>query len=175
MSTSAQPVDRVGPAGDQDICDVADDTPDTATAGTRDGPVVRTLALPLVGLTLGALLGAAYAALVAIVHLAVRGRWDRVPAFAAACVVVGAAVGLAIALGVLLWPRAPQPASAGPLTTTSQSPNRQGGSLIQLSSASRDTEAVPTPSNRLPPTLDLAKRQGLSTTSDGAPVMKHLR
>jgi hypothetical protein len=175
MSTSAPPIVRVGPAGDQDNRDVADDTPDTATVGTRGGHVVRTLALPLVGLTLGALPGAAYAALVAIVHLAVRGRWDRVPAFAAACVVVGAAVGLAIALGAVLWPRAPQPASVQPVTTTSQTLNRQGGSLIRLSSTCRDPEAVPTPPNRLPLTLDLAKRQGLSTTSDGAPVMKHLR
>ena len=58
MSTSAQPIVRVGPAGDQDNRDVANDTPDMATAGTRGGPVVRALALPLVGLTLGALPGA---------------------------------------------------------------------------------------------------------------------
>jgi hypothetical protein len=57
---------------------------------------IRTLALPFVGLAFGALPGAAYAALVGVVHLALYGRWDRVPAFAAGCVAVTAAVGLTI-------------------------------------------------------------------------------
>jgi hypothetical protein len=54
----------------------------------------------LVGLTVGAGVGLAYATLVGVVYLGVYARWDRVPAFAAWSVAAGAAAGLAIAAGV---------------------------------------------------------------------------
>lgn len=76
-----------------------------SAAGTA--PWRRALVAPSAGLVLGALPGAAYAGLVAGVHLAVYGRWDSVPAFAAWCVAVGAALGLAVGVWLALSERAP--------------------------------------------------------------------
>ena len=59
---------------------------------------------------LGAVPGAVYAALVGAVHLGVYGRWDRVPAFAVGCVVVGALFGL---VGGVRWALSGEPAPGG--------------------------------------------------------------
>ena len=58
---------------------------------------VRVVVRQLAGLVLGASPGALYAGLVAAVHFGVYGRWDRVPAFAVGCVLIGAVIGLLIA------------------------------------------------------------------------------
>jgi hypothetical protein len=52
------------------------------------------------GVLIGAAPGALYAGLVGAVHLGVSGRWDRIPAFAIGCVLVGALFGL---LGGIRW------------------------------------------------------------------------
>jgi len=62
--------------------------------------IVRGLVRVSVGLALGAVPGALYGAAVGTVHLGVYGRWDRAPAFAVGCVLVGALFGL---LGGIEW------------------------------------------------------------------------
>jgi hypothetical protein len=54
---------------------------------------------------LGAAPGAIYGGLVAAVHLGVYGRWDQVPTFAVASVLVGAVAGLLGGVVSALWPR----------------------------------------------------------------------
>jgi len=56
--------------------------------------IVRGLVRVSVGLALGAVPGALYGIAVGTVHLGVYGRWDRAPAFAVGCVLVGALFGL---------------------------------------------------------------------------------
>ena len=56
--------------------------------------VVRGVVRLSAAVVLGAVPGAVYAALVGAVHLGVDGRWDRIPAFAVGCVMVGALFGL---------------------------------------------------------------------------------
>jgi hypothetical protein len=70
---------------------------------------------------LGAVPGAVYVALVGAVHLGVYGRWDRVPAFAVGCVVVGALFGL---FGGVRWAlsREPAPGSSPPPAARGSSP-----------------------------------------------------
>jgi hypothetical protein len=78
------------------------ESPDTTAEGSKKvGGPIRNLALPFVGLALGALPGAAYGALVALVHLVVSGRWDQAPALAAGaarCAAVTAAIGLTVGI-----------------------------------------------------------------------------
>src|SRR5215831_2056800 len=64
------------------------------------GRIVRAGVGTLTSLVVGATLGAVYAGLVGVVHLGAYGRWDRVPAFAAGWVLVGAVLGL---LGRMAW------------------------------------------------------------------------
>jgi len=64
------------------------------------GQFVRVVTGVLVSTVSGAVLGALYAGLVGAVHLGAYGRWDRVPAFAVGCVLVGAVLGL---LGRMAW------------------------------------------------------------------------
>jgi hypothetical protein len=64
------------------------------------GQIVRMVVRISAGMVLGALPGALYAGLVGAVHLGVYGRWDRVPAFAVGCILVGALFGL---LGGSKW------------------------------------------------------------------------
>jgi hypothetical protein len=68
----------------------------TATRTKQVGSPIRSLALPFVGLASGALPVAGYMALLAFVHRAVSGRWDRVPVFAAVWIAAFAAIGLAV-------------------------------------------------------------------------------
>ncbi len=74
---------------------------------------VNPWSIVLAGLVGGGLVGALYAALAGGVHRVVYGRWDSVPAFAAATVVTAAGIGLAVSGGLALavsarrlWPRA---------------------------------------------------------------------
>lgn len=62
------------------------------------GQIVRGAVRMSAASVLGAAPGAIYAALVATVHLAVYGRWDRVPAFAVGCVMAGALLGLLVGI-----------------------------------------------------------------------------
>jgi hypothetical protein len=71
------------------------------------GQVVRGVVRTSAGLVLGAVPGALYAGVVGIVHLGVSGRWDRAPAFAVGCALVGALFGL---LGGVNWALAGEPA-----------------------------------------------------------------
>ncbi len=76
-------------------------TPTAAASSNAASRPTRPLALPFVGLAIGALPGAAYGALVAFVHLAVSGRWDQAPALAAGatrCAAVTAAIGLVVGI-----------------------------------------------------------------------------
>ena len=56
--------------------------------------VVRVGVRLAAGAMMGAVPGALYAGLVGSVHFGLYGRWDRVPAFAVGCVLVGALLGL---------------------------------------------------------------------------------
>jgi hypothetical protein len=84
----------------------------------REQPPDEVFAPPLTHhwLLLGAVLGALYAGLVGAVHLGVSGRWDRVPAFAVGCVLVGALFGL---LGGIKWARS---GAAAPDSSPRQQP-----------------------------------------------------
>src|SRR5262249_16885334 len=62
-------------------------------AAERDTITGRVLA----GVLIGAGLAALYSALVAVVHFAVHGRWDRAPVVAVAFVAVGSVLGLVTA------------------------------------------------------------------------------
>jgi hypothetical protein len=62
--------------------------------------VTRPWAVLLLGLVLGALVGAAYAGVVAGSHWTSRGRWNRMLTFAIVCTTAGAAAGLAVGVGV---------------------------------------------------------------------------
>jgi hypothetical protein len=88
------------------------------------GQIVRGMVRTSAGLVLGAVPGALYAALVGIVHLGVHGRWDRAPAFAVGCVVVGAFLGL---LGGVIWALSGEPAPG-----TSPPPTARGWSQAPL-------------------------------------------
>jgi hypothetical protein len=94
------------------------------------GGAARALVRLVVGAALGAGPGALYAGLVAGVHWAVYGRWDRVPAFAVGCLAVGALVGLSAALAAE-WPRRPRPGQGqscpvGPAVAAPRRPCRTG-------------------------------------------------
>lgn len=54
------------------------------------------------GAALGVAPGVLYAGLVGLVHRAVYGHWDRVPAFATACVLAGALIGLLLGIASAL-------------------------------------------------------------------------
>jgi hypothetical protein len=71
------------------------------------GQIVRGVVRASIGLLLGAVPGALYAALVGVVHLGVSSRWDRAPAFAVGCTLAGALFGL---LGGALWDLSGEPA-----------------------------------------------------------------
>ena len=60
----------------------------------RQSRTARLVARLSTGVALGAAPGALYGGLVAAVHLGVYGRWDQVPTFAVASVLVGAVAGL---------------------------------------------------------------------------------
>jgi hypothetical protein len=62
----------------------------------------RPWAALLAAVVVGALAGAAYAALVGSVHLAIQGRWNWVPVFAAQSITAGAGLGLAVGAGLAL-------------------------------------------------------------------------
>ena len=107
--------------------------------------VVRGVVRLSAAVVLGAVPGAVYAALVGAVHLGVYGRWDRVPAFAVGCVVVGALFGLfGGARGALF--REPAPGS-------SQRPSARGSFPAPLAVPSR-------PSGRHPRRPGLRPRGG---------------
>jgi hypothetical protein len=72
--------------------------------------VIRGVVRVSATVALGAVPGGGYAALVGAVHLGVYGRWDRVPAFAVGCVVVGALFGL---FGGVRWALSGEPAPDG--------------------------------------------------------------
>jgi hypothetical protein len=74
-----------------------------AVTSKQAGTSIRPLALPFVGLAVGALPGAAYGALVAFVHLAVSGSLDRTPAFAVGCVAITAAIGLVVGTWLAIY------------------------------------------------------------------------
>jgi hypothetical protein len=73
-----------------------------ANSNKADRPIPP-LALPFVGLGMGALLAAVYGALVAVVHLVVSGHLERTPVFAAGCVSVSAGLGLAIGTWLAIY------------------------------------------------------------------------
>jgi hypothetical protein len=64
------------------------------------GQIVRVAVRMSACVVLGAVPGVLYAGLVGAVHLGTSGRWDRVPAFTVACVLVGGLFGL---LGGITW------------------------------------------------------------------------
>jgi hypothetical protein len=76
----------------------------------RQSRTARLVARLSTGVALGAAPGVLYGGLVAAVHLGVYGRWDQVPTFAVACVLVGAVVGLLGGAVSALWgDAAPEP------------------------------------------------------------------
>lgn len=103
------------------------------SAACQSGPVIRILTALLTGAGLGALPAAFYAGLVGGVHLAVYGRWDRVPNFALGCVLGGTLLGLVVSVARLLlrWgrPALPGDTFAPP---AARLPRREAGSRITL-------------------------------------------
>jgi hypothetical protein len=73
----------------------------------RNKGLVRIVVRLSAGMALGLVPAALYGRLVAAVHLAVYGRWDRAPAFALGCVIAGALLGL---LGGVAWALSGNPA-----------------------------------------------------------------
>ena len=64
------------------------------TPGASWGTWGVRLSRVLGGAAVGTILGGGYGGLVAVVHFACTGRWDRGPAFAVAALLLGAALGL---------------------------------------------------------------------------------
>jgi hypothetical protein len=73
----------------------------------RNQGLVRIVARLSAGMALGLVPAVLYGGLVAAVHLAVSGRWDRAPTFALGCAIAGALLGL---LGGVAWALAGNPA-----------------------------------------------------------------
>jgi hypothetical protein len=97
--------------------------------------VVRGVVRLSAAVVLGAVPGAVYAALVGAVHLGVYGRWDRAPAFAVGCVVVGALIGL---FGGVRWALSGEPAPG-----SSPPPAARGSSPAPLAVPSRPSGRHP--------------------------------
>ena len=81
--------------------------------------IVRVVVRLSAGVVLGVVPGALYAGLVGAVHLGVYGRWDRVPAFAVGCVMVGALFGLLGGIGWALSGEAAPGSSRSPAASRS--------------------------------------------------------
>jgi hypothetical protein len=98
------------------------------------------------GAALGAVPGALYAGMVGGLHFVLHGRWDRVPAFAVGCVLVGGLLGL---LGSIPWVLAWNAASASsPLSDARYSvpSGNQGGkesSQVPLGEPARSADSDP--------------------------------
>jgi hypothetical protein len=82
------------------------------------GLIIRIVLRILATLMVGAAPGALYASVVGAIHLGVYGQWERVPAFAVGCVLVGALIGL---VGGISWAFSSKPSPARvPVATGSQ-------------------------------------------------------
>jgi hypothetical protein len=72
------------------------------TPPLRSGTRQTFLTHVLLGTVTGAVLSGGYGGLVAVVHFACTGRWDRGPAFALGALLFGMAVGMAAGLALAL-------------------------------------------------------------------------
>jgi hypothetical protein len=88
------------------------------------GQIVRGVVRTSAGLVLGGVPGALYAGLVGAVHFGVYGRWDRAPAFAVGCILVGALFGL---VGGIHWALSGEAAPG-----SSPLPTARGSSQVAL-------------------------------------------
>jgi hypothetical protein len=86
------------------------------------------LARPFVGIALGALVAAAYGALVAVLQFAFSGRWGKGPALIFWATIVGA--GLGLATGIVSAVMGPESLSTGGPTDASLAERGEGKDVI---------------------------------------------
>ena len=120
------------------------------------GQIVRMVIRMSAGLVMGAAPGALYGSLVSVVHLGVYGGWDRIPAFAVGCVLVGALFGL---LGSIGWAVAGEAAPGmrpratavpSPVATGSQGGNPFFQAPLEVPARPSDNARTVRPSGRRP-------------------------